>query len=255
MKQCFTISVYVGVFFLILIPLSTFSQQAVDTSNRKFHHRPDTSEQALVKQFRNMMNKSETVIDAQVISMESKWAMGHYDVFPNGEKSIYTAIKFKVFHWLKGSGGNEITFYQEGGKIGDTVVTVTHSAIFSLRQRAIFFFQNKVPNSPNTFLLSTGRIQIFGSEIGAPPERHGVISVGTYNVDAENYVDIVKQSVTDSTAYPKYIHSLKIAEQESRTNHLKWKNGVMPPEVADSVHRAVRQKMKERFDSTKGGIK
>jgi len=254
MKQRFTISVYVGVFFLILIPLSTFSQQAVDTNNRKFHlYRPDTSEQALLKSFRDLMNNSETVIDAQVISMESKWGRFHYEAFPNGIRGMYTTVTFKVFHWIKGSiASDEVTFYYMGGKIGDTVEMVTHSPIFSLKQRAIFFFQNK---EPNTYLVSKGRIPIFGSEIGAPPERHGVISVGTYNVDAENYIDVVKQSVTDTTAYPKYIHRLKMAEEEYRLRSLKWKNGVMPPEVADSVHRAVRQKMKERFDSTKGGVR
>ena len=134
-----TYLVCIGVFFLMLIPLSIYSQQASNTSNRKPHViRQDTSEEALVKQFRNMMDNSETVMDAQVISMESKWGLDKDAMFFKGRREIYTVITFKVFHWIKGSlRGHEITFYVWGGKIDDTAMEVSPSPRFRLKERAI----------------------------------------------------------------------------------------------------------------------
>ena len=250
MTKCFSISAHVGIFFLLFIPTSTFSQQDSDTSNRKPHViRQDTSEEALVKQFRNMMDNSETVMDAQVISMESKWGLDKDWAFPNGRREIYTVITFKVFHWIKGSlSGDEIRFYNGGGKIGDTEMVVTPTRIYNLKERAIFFLANK---DSNTYLLDRGRMEIFGSENGS----RGLIFLGTFKVDPEHYISLVKKSVTDTTAYPKYVHMLKAADEERRIRDLKWKDGVMPRDVADSVHRAIRQEMLGKNDTTKGGVK
>jgi hypothetical protein len=48
---------------------------------------------------------------------------------------------------------------------------------------------------------------------------------------------------------------LKAADEERRIRDLKWKDGVMPRDVADSVHRAIRQEMLGKNDTTKGGVK
>jgi hypothetical protein len=264
----FTRSFQVSLLLLMFLPCSIYSQQAIDTpmTSKKPHfinsgnaldsskckqriYMPDTSEQALVKEFRDMMDNSETVMDAQVISMESKWNTSKDEMFPNGMKSIYTMVKFKVLHWIKGSlASDEIIFNIRGGTIGDTVVTVTQTPIFSLNERGIFFCQNK---ETNTFLISKGRITIFGSGKG----RHGIIEVGVDQVDAEDYIEIVKQAVTDTTAYPKFVHSLKILEEEYRLRSLLWKNGAMPRAVADSVHRALKPRRVINSDTTKGGVK
>ena len=109
--------------------------------------------------------------------------------------------------------GDSVTFYQAGGKIGDTEVVVTSNAPplpklssplrrYNFNQRSILFLGNK---EPNTYLLIRGRIPIFDSENGG----HGIVFVGTQEVNAEDYIKILKQSLIDTTALPKYIHTLK----------------------------------------------
>ena len=185
---------------LLLLPCRIFSQQIIDTqaiskkphivnnsSNHKYHiYMPDTSEQALVKQFQDMMNNAETVMDAQVISMESKWGMFYDETFPKGNKEIYTVVTFKVHHWIKGTLQSDVVkFNIEGGNIGDTVTTVTHIPRFELNHRAIYFFKNK---EQNTYLYYSRQINIWGAFNG----RHCQVDVGVENVDAENYVNIFK---------------------------------------------------------------
>jgi len=242
--------IYVILLCFTLMPINTFSQQVTKSNIGNPHiYMPDTSEQGLVNEFRKMINSSETVMDAQVISKDSKWHTVRDEMFPNGKKEIYTEITLRVLHWIKGSRqDNEVIFYQAGGKIGDTEQVIYPLTIFNPNERAIFFLANR---DPNTFLQERGRMRIYGSHNG----KHGNLSLGTYQVDPEDYIPILKESATDTTAYPKYIHRLKRAEQERRIRELKWKNGVMPPAAADSVRRAVRQKMRERSDTTKGGVR
>jgi len=242
---------------LILIPHSAFSQQAKDeqgtatktntmsNSNGKYRiYMADTSEQGLVKQFRDKIDNSETVMDAQVVSKESKWQFFKNDPYFGNRRSIYTVITFKVFHWIKGSiQGDEVTFYLPGGTIGDTSVAVSPSPIYSLDERAFFFLRNK---EANTYLIDEDRIPIFGWKNG----RHGEVDVGNWQIDSEDYLKVIKQYLSDTTTYQKYIHRMKMAEQERR----KWEKGLMN---ADSVHRAIWQMHKPNVnnDTTKGGAK
>lgn len=231
----------------ILFPCRAYSQQLVNGSNGKNQtFIQDTSEEVLVKSFRNKMDNSETVMDAQVISMESKWRNFKNDLYFGNRREIYTVITFKVFHWIKGSmRGNEVTFYVPGGKIGDNVVMVSIAPIYNLNLRAIFFLGNK---EPNTYILDEGRVPIFGGENG----RRGGINVGTWQVDPGNYIKIVKQAVTDTTAYPKYIHMLKMADEE----RLRWKNGLWNSDSVHLHHRAMLEQMRRAHaDTTKGGVK
>jgi hypothetical protein len=163
----------------VLIHCSAFSQQ-------------DKNTQGIVKEYRDMMNNSETIMYAQVISKESKWHIIKNDNFPNGHREIYTLATFKVFQWIKGSiWGDEVAFYLEGGQIGDTVHYALHSTGCWLGERAVFFLRN---TKPNTYLINNGRYEVFD----AGNERHGVVNVGGYQMDAEDYVKLIKQSVTDA---------------------------------------------------------
>ena len=77
---------------LVFIPCSAFSQQPVNNSNGKNQiYMPDTSEVVLVKSFRNKMDNSETVMDAQVISKVSKWRIFKDDqYFDNRREHLYS---------------------------------------------------------------------------------------------------------------------------------------------------------------------
>jgi hypothetical protein len=92
---------------------------------------------------------------------------------------------------------------------------------------------------------------IFGSKHGG----HRGLIFGTYRVDTEDYIPVIKQYVTNTMAYSKYIHMLKMADEENRLGNLKWKNGVMRRAVADSVLRAASQKMLVKSDITQGHVK
>jgi hypothetical protein len=244
---------------LLLLPCGAFAQQInsaqapatnqniLNGGKSKYHiYMEDTTEHGLITHFRGMMNNSQTVMDAQVISRKSQWGFFKDDLFPNGRREIYTAITFRVFHWIKGSvRGDEVTFYQAGGKIGDTIETTFPEHVYSLNERAIFFLGNK---KPNTYLLDRGRMEIFGAENG----RHGELFVGTWTIDPEDYIKVMKQSLTDTTAYAKYMHTLKLSDEAYRLRKLKYGNRLMP---ADSVDRAARKMKSADRDTTKGGVK
>ncbi len=192
----------------------------------------DTSEQGMSGKFQKLMRNSETIVDAQVISKESRWDS------VDGIKAIYTSIKFKVFQTIKGVvENNEFAFYQMGGMIGSSITDVSHSNTYSLNERAIYFFKNK---NLNTYLQEEGRLRV----------RHGVMNLGSYTVDANEYIKIIKQSVTDTTAFLKYYHKWKLAEKtykESNTRRLQ--------ENAKDTIEQKKQYMQKDSNTTSGGVK
>ncbi len=253
----------------IFIFINAFPQQAINNKssnlrsnnpqsirNRPHFYMPDTSEQGLIKDFRNKIDNSEIVIDAEVVSMVSKWDYSKNGLFPDGSRKIYTIITFRVYNWIKGPiKDNEITFYNPGGKIGNNSVYVTHIPYFYINERAIFFFGNK---EPNTYVIDNGSIPIFGAENG----KHGELFIGSHRLNAETYVKIIKKSVSDSTLYPYYIHLLKTGRKRFSSGMLRYKNKQLHPDSI-SIHQEVmqkwwkkhEQKMKVIQDSLKGGVK
>lgn len=241
------------IILFILVPCSTFSQQAKVTqgtatkpnmpnsSNSEYNlYAPDTSEQGMVASFRKMMDESETILDAQVISKKS------YIDSSSGRYHIYTAIKFKVFDAIKGDfKGSEFTYNQSGGAINGKSEWFSPQVTYSLNERSIFFFKNK---NVDKYLILVGRYQIFGAGNG----NHGEIDLGTWQMDPEVYTKVMKQSLTDTTAYPKFIHMLKKGDERSRSIRLKYPNGIVP---GDSVDRAIRQMKRVNSDTTKEGAR
>ncbi|MDR3625207.1 MAG: hypothetical protein P4L45_00135 [Ignavibacteriaceae bacterium] len=242
---------------LMLIPCSTFSQQDKNTQGNAAKpdisyknknnniYMVDTTEQGMVKNFQDMMNDAETVMYAQVISKESKWG----DINPHFSKptrKIYTVVTFKVFQLIKGSiKGDEVIFYLPGGKIGDKEAVVSPSPIYSLNERAIYFLGNK---DKNTYLIDKGRYEIYGWRNGG----HGNIETGAYQLDTEVFTKLLKQSVSDTTAYPRFIHQMKMFEEQHRLAKLKYKDGAMP---VDSLNKAEMQISKSKHDTKKGNVK
>jgi len=209
---------------LMLLPISIFTQQAKkapgspdvpDITKYKIPipYQAYTTEDGLVKHFYKWLKESETIIDAQVISRESKWGIFNDDMLPNGYRQIYTAVTFKVYQWIKGSlRGDTVSFNEIGGKIGDTETVVQGqrdpsveqvSCLHNVNERAIFFFKNK---DRNTLFYDIGRYEIHGSRNG----RHGWINLAGYIIDAEDYAELVKHSITDTTAYRKFIRQMKM---------------------------------------------
>jgi hypothetical protein len=156
---------------LMLLPCRIYSQQG-------------KTPQELTKSYKELLNNSEIIVDAQVVSKESQWTKGH--------EYIHTLIKFKVIQTIKGVvEDNEITFDQPGGRVGDTVTDVSSSKSYSLNERAIYYFKNK---NLNTYLVESGRHVI----------NHGLVNIGSQRVDADLYKKVLKQSVTDTSILSKF---------------------------------------------------
>jgi hypothetical protein len=204
-------------FALFFFTRSTAFSQQLGNSNDKYPvYIPDTSEQGMVKQFNNVMEHSETVIAAQEVSREPKRHVVKDELFPNGHREIYTEITFKVFQWIKGSiRSDSVIFYQNGGKIGDTEEVVTSYGprgpvlsrppskyFFQKTHGSILFLGNK---DQNTNMIKWAEMPIYDWA----DAKHGVVFVGSQKVNLDDYVAILKQSVSDTTIYPKYIHMLK----------------------------------------------
>ncbi|MGD0591289.1 MAG: hypothetical protein ABSA44_10900 [Bacteroidota bacterium] len=198
----------------------------------------DTSEQAMVNNFQKLMRNSETIVDAQVISKESKWDS------INGSKFICTLIKLKVFQTIKGTiENNEFTFKQPGGTGANTTYMVGAPAIYSLNERAIFFFSKK---DINAYLQEESRVQIW---------RGGTVLIGNYRIDTNEYINTVKQTVADTTVFPKYLHRLKMSEEEYKTRSLRSKNNQMTKKgIIDTVKQENHSKQ-GNSNTTEEGVK
>jgi hypothetical protein len=196
----------------------------------------DTSEQGMNKRFQERINKSDIIIDAQVISKESKWDSS------KGGRGIYTTIKFKVFHTIKGVvENNEITFDQLGGTVGNQSMWMENALPYDLNRRNIYFFTKK--------FAEVGREIIYGDTI-----RYGDnvlnVFIGTYRLSAIDYIKMLKQSVTDTSAFPKFYHDCKMADEESRTRSLRLIKGPWPTRTTQE-----NQKRQKDSSATGGGVK
>ncbi|HVN48346.1 MAG TPA: hypothetical protein VMU30_05940 [Bacteroidota bacterium] len=230
---------------LFLFPCIAVSQQ-------------DTSEEGMTKNFLELIRTSDIIVDAQVISMESRYLDSsdtRSEIFkPMHTTAIYTLVKFKVFQIIKGIvENNEIIIDQPGGKVGRTGQWPSTSPDHRLNDRAIFCFSKQ---NSNIGLQEYRRIQI----------RNGLVRLGQHRVDANEYIGIMKQSITDTTAFRKYYHEFKVADEEYRERKLKWgDDGIMPVGAVDSIHQALIQKKHEEYlkkhpnpvsiDTIKGGVK
>jgi len=196
----------------------------------------DTSEQGMSKRFQERINKSDIIIDAQVISKESKWDSS------KGGRGIYTTIKFMVFHTIKGVvENNEITFDQLGGTVGNQSMWIENALPYELNRRHIYFFTKK--------FAEVGRETIFGNT-----SQYGddalVVYLGTYRLSAIDYIKLLKQSVTDTTAFPKFYHDCKMADEESRTRSLHLIKGPWPTRITQE-----NQKRQKDSSATGGSVK
>lgn len=167
----------------------------------------DTSENALVDRVMQMMDKSQSVFEGRLISKTSHWRHVKSKFFTGGgDSEIYTVYTFKVIQWIKGSmRGNEVSFWNWGGRIGKAEEYVFPSAHYALNFTGILFVGNR---KPNTQWIDDGFIQIlFRNAL-----RTGDVFVGTHVVNPEYLVNVLKQTVSDSTAYRRFIHRLKSDE-------------------------------------------
>lgn len=185
----------------------------------------DTTEQGLVKSIKNLIDKSEIIMDAEIISKECKW-IDTEDKFLTftGGRDIYTILTFKVHNWIKGPiTGDVVNFLCWGGTIGDTSITSSSTPTYPLNQRNIYGLLNK---EPNTFIEHCGIIPISTNGEGL----NATVRVGLQTTNAEFYVKQLQKAVIDFTTYEKYIHQHKMQERNLMIRKQKIKNGTLGKE-------------------------
>lgn len=246
-KLTFLISV------LLALPCVAFPQQSKNTQEvapHLIHKRvrlkthnyvpTDTSEDELVDRVMRMMDKSQTVFEGQLIS-KSPHSRRVTNPF-SGKKfmGIYTVFTFKVFHWIKGSmRGNEVSFWNWGGRIGKAEYYVFPSAHYYQDFAGIFFLGNK---KPNTQWINVGVMPIYAYN----RLRTGEVLLGRNVVNPEYYVKVLKNTVSDSTAYRRFIHRLKRHEINDTLIRPHFNH-----EYMWTGHKWIRS----REDTSKGGVK
>lgn len=205
----------------------------------------DTSDNALVDGIMTLLNRAQTVFDGQLVANKSHWRYVKNSFFRNGVRRIYTVYTFQIFHWIKGpTGGNEVSFWQWGGKIGDTLQVVSSAPYYQMNMRGIYFLGNR---RPNTKLISLGVVDIFGYGHGSTGSV--MIGGGTWRVNPEYYDKVLKESATDTTAYRTFIHRMKRHDIHNPSFWPSTKVRTMP---ADSIHPIILKEIMFQWNSVSG---
>ncbi len=199
-----TWSIPLSLFSIMLLPCISVSQQ-------------DTSRQAMIEHFQKLLNGSNIIVDAQVISKESKWDHS------KGIRGMYTSIKFKVFQMIKGNvDGNEFIFDQPGGTLEGHTITVTTSLRYDLNERAIYFFENKKLSG---YLMEYHRDVIHNGKVWVEDEY----------IDADLYVKVLKKSLKDSLVISKFVNMLKVMKEGSEATGIPANKPVLIPNPLDDT--------------------
>ena len=183
----------------------------------------NTNEQEMNTRFQRRMHLSETIVDAQVISIESRY-LDSSDarsalMMRIGRRAIYTTIKFKVYQTIKGQvQNNEFAIDQEGGQIGNIIQSTTGESKYKLNDRAIWFLRKD--ENGRMVIVASVKIHRF-SGLGAIQMKDCLVGV-------DSFINIIQQSIADTTAFRKYYLNREIENNNLRTTIAKKKleNGV-----------------------------
>lgn len=196
----------------------------------KYHLDPkDTSLQMQENYFLDAVDRAGTIVDAQVVSMKSQ--------MDSVRHVIYTAIKFKVIHMIKGDfNGTGFTYDQVGGTVGRRSAWLSGQPIYWLGERAIFFFMNK---NIDKYILLQRMYQVFTTPDGS---RSVVDFSGMsypHNVDLTGFINMIKQSLTDTAACTNYLHRM-VRGEEKPTLSVPRRKGTERQGKSDTIQGGVR---------------
>lgn len=206
----------------------------------------DTSEESVTKDFQKLIHRSQTIIDAKVLSKESFY-LDSTDVRNNkffkkrGIKTIYTNIKFQVFQTIKGTiENNEFSIVQKGGKIGKESYTVVGQTDYILNERAVYCFGEKDSYGQGADM---GRFLVFVGK-----NNIGTLQLACYNVGLDGFINALKQTLTDTSAFRKYYRNAK--GEEIKLKKLIYRNII---EEQNKIKQ--RQSIQKKDTSNSGGAK
>lgn len=107
---------------------------------------------------RTLVELSDTVVAGEVLDMRSAWTVDR--------REIFTTVTLRPDRRFKGGGRSLIRFRIPGGTVGDTRLTVTHSPIFAIGERALVFLAGDSGRLPEVVAGEAGKRHIRIGEDG-----------------------------------------------------------------------------------------
>ena len=105
-----------------------------------------------------LVERSDTVVAGEVLDLRSAWTADR--------REIFTTVTVRPGRRFKGGGQRLIRFRIPGGTVGDTRLTVTHSPVFSVGERALVFLAGEGGRLPRVVGGEAGKRHLRTGEDG-----------------------------------------------------------------------------------------
>ena len=105
-----------------------------------------------------LVDNSDTIVAGEVLDMRSAWTADR--------REIFTTVTLRTERRFKGAGRDLVRFRVPGGTVGDTRLTVTHSAQFMVGERALVFLTGESGRLPRVTSGEAGKRHLRTDEDG-----------------------------------------------------------------------------------------
>ena len=105
-----------------------------------------------------LVENSDTIVAGEVLDMRSAWTADR--------REIFTTVTLRTERRFKGGGRNLVRFRVPGGTVGDTRMTATHSAQFTVGERALVFLTGESGRLPRVTAGEAGKRHLRTDEDG-----------------------------------------------------------------------------------------
>ena len=106
-----------------------------------------------------LVENSDTIVAGEVLDMRSAWTADR--------REIFTTVTLRTERRFKGAGRNLVRFRVPGGTVGDTRMTATHSAQFTVGERALVFLAGESGRLPRVTSGEAGKRHLRTDEDGS----------------------------------------------------------------------------------------
>ncbi len=97
----------------------------------------------------SLVERSDTIVAGEVLDMRSSWS--------TDRREIFTTVTLRADRRFKGGGRSLVRFRVPGGTVGDTRLTVTHSPVFAVGERALVFLAGESGRLPRVVAGEAGK--------------------------------------------------------------------------------------------------
>ncbi len=105
-----------------------------------------------------LVENSDTIVAGEVLDMRSAWT--------TDRREIFTTVTLRAERSFKGTARNLVRFRVPGGTVGDTRMIATHSAQFSVGERALVFLAGESGRLPRVTSGEAGKRHLRTGEDG-----------------------------------------------------------------------------------------